>query len=372
MSAAWRAALDAAARIGEVDYHLRALWGLWVNDVTMGRFTPALALAQEFCAIAEQKSSVTDRLVGDRMMGVSLHFLGDQTSARQLLERMLDGYVRAADRSDILRFQFDQRVLARATLAEVLWLQGLPDQALRAATTCIEDACAVGHESSLSYALVQSACPTALHAGDLDAADRFVSMLLDQPSQGVLGPWNSWGRCFLGLLTIRRGRMAEGVEILRLALGELPVNAFHMRYSAFLGDMASALARLGDFAGSLAAIDEALARSERHDERWCVAELLRCKGEILLLADGPDAAGQAEPCFRQSLDWARRQGALSWALRAATSLAELRRRQGRRDEGRDVLTEVYRRFDEGFETRDLRVAKCLLDELAAPGPASRA
>jgi predicted ATPase len=76
-------------------------------------------------------------------------------------------------------------------------------------------------------------------------------------------------------------------------------------------------------------IDEALALSERQDERWCTAEMLRIKGEVLLL-DGPDASpGAAEEHFVRALELARQQRALAWDLRAATSLARLRRNQGR-------------------------------------------
>ncbi len=364
MGAAWTLAFDIAAQIDEIDYQLRSLWGLWVNDVTMGRFNPALALARKFHALAEMRSGPADRLIGDRMLGFSLYLLGDQAGARLHTERMLAGYVPAARRSDIIRFQFDQRVLARATLAEVLWLQGFPDRALQAASASIEEALAVGHESSLSYALAQAACSTALRAGDVKAAERYVSMLLQQPLQDMSGPWNSWGRCFSGLLRIIGGNSGEGIEILRSALDALPVNAFHMRHSAFLGEMAGALCRSGDIAGALAGIDEALERAERNDELWCFAELQRLKGEIVLQTGRPAAAAEAEQSFHQSLDLSRRQGALSWELRTATSLAGLQRRQGRVAEARELLAPVYDRFDEGFGTRDLQAAKRLLDELS--------
>jgi predicted ATPase len=84
----------------------------------------------------------------------------------------------------------------------------------------------------------------------------------------------------------------------------------------------------------LAAIEEAISRSERTEERWAMAELVRVKGELLLLQGAPGAAAAAEHHFRQALDWARRQGALSWELRAATSLARLLRDRDRIGEGR--------------------------------------
>jgi predicted ATPase len=91
--------------------------------------------------------------------------------------------------------------------------------------------------------------------------------------------------------------------------------------------------------------------------------LLRVKGELFLLQGAPGAAAAAEDYFRQALDWARRQGALSWELRAGTSLARLWRDQGRRKEAQQLLAPIHGRFTEGFETADLKAAKAVIDEL---------
>src|SRR5260370_19064549 len=131
--------------------------------------------------------------------------------------------------------------------------------------------------------------------------------------------------------------------------------------------MSEALGRAGQIAEGLAAIEEAIARSERTEERWAMAELVRVKGELLLLQGAPGAAAVAEDHFRQALDWARRQGALSWELRAATSLARLLRNQGRPADAITCLQPVYDRFTEGFDTADLITTKRLLDELSKAG-----
>jgi len=95
-----------------------------------------------------------------------------------------------------------------------------------------------------------------------------------------------------------------------------------------------------------------------------LAELLRAKGELLLMPGAPGAAAAAEDHFQQALDWARRQDALSWELRAATSLARLRRDQDRTADAIACLQPVYDRFTEGFGTADLGTAKRLLNELS--------
>ena len=93
-------------------------------------------------------------------------------------------------------------------------------------------------------------------------------------------------------------------------------------------------------------------------------ELLRLKGELLIALD-PGAKADAEVAFCQAIDIAQRQSSKSWELRAATSMARLWRDQGKRDEARELLAPVYGWFTEGFDTRDLKEAKKLLDELSS-------
>jgi predicted ATPase len=102
---------------------------------------------------------------------------------------------------------------------------------------------------------------------------------------------------------------------------------------------------------------------QQSETGWLTPELLRLKGELLLLQSAPAAVETAEGLFRQALDEARRQDALSWQLRAATSLARVLRSQGRADDATACLRPIYDRFTEGFGTADLIAAKLLLDEL---------
>ena len=163
---------------------------------------------------------------------------------------------------------------------------------------------------------------------------------------------------------MKRGKPAAGLQLLRTALAGLPETAFNFHYTAFLADSADALARLGDAAKGLAIIDEALARSQHNEEHWCIADLLRIKGELILLDGASGAAAAAEDHLRQAVDWARRQNALSWELRAATSLARLWHERGRTTEARALLMPVYDRFTEGFGTADLEAARALIDDLS--------
>ena len=293
-------------------------------------------------------------------MGVSQHYLGDQKSARRHLERVLadDDILR---RRHVIRFQVDPQVVARVILARILWLQGFSDQAMRTAESSVEDARAANHALSLCYALATGACVVALLVGDLAAAEHYVGMLLDHSTRHSLTYWRAYGRCHQGALAITRGDLNAGLRLLRAGFDERGASRLARQVNTLL--MLEALGRAGQIADGLVAIEEAIARAEHTDERWLMAELLRVKGELVLLQGAAGARAAAEDHFRQAIGWARRRGALSWELRAATSLARLRRDQAQREEALQLLAPVYDRFTEGFTTTDVRAAKALIDDL---------
>ena len=113
----------------------------------------------------------------------------------------------------------------------------------------------------------------------------------------------------------------------------------------------------------LSALTEALAIADEHEIRFYEAETHRLKGELLLKQNNSNAT-EAQSCFERAVEIARRQSAKSWELRATMSLARLLASQGKRDEARTMLSEIYNWFTEGFDTADLKDAKALLEELA--------
>ena len=295
------------------------------------------------------------------MIGTSQYYLGDLRSARRHLERVLAHYVAPAEKSQIVRFEVDQWAAARAYLARILWLQGLPDQAMRTAESSVAEARATDHAISLGLALALAACPIALWVGDLAAAEHYVEMLLDHSTRHALARWRASAAAIRECSLIQRGDLGTGLRLLRAGFDEPAAAGSVPRLFTFL--MAEALGRAGQIADGLAAIEEAIVRSERTEERWLIAELLRVKGELFLLQGATGAAAAAEDHFRQALDWARRQGALSWELRAATSLARLLRDQV----GPPRRQRFSRRSTIGLPrvstTADLKAAKALIDGL---------
>ena len=359
--AALASVLEIADRLDDTDYRLRALWGLWVDRMNASDVRQARTLAEGFARAAATAADPLAPPVGDRMIGFALHFLGEQALARRHIERMLAGPRPSVhDRRIVRRFQFDPWVTARSGLATILWLQGYPQQAVATARRAVDEAVAANHGVTLCNAFAQGICSVSLLTGDLAAAEHFVTVLLEQAERHGLAFWHADGRCFKGMLMIRRGDAVAGLQQLQATLAELAGTSFHTRYDMFLGAMAEALGGAGRVGEGLDAIDRALDRAKQNGGLRYVAEFLRIKGEILLRADAANAATAAEDLFRQAIELGRRQDALSWELRSATSLARLYHRQGRATQASRALAPIYRRFTEGFDTADLVSAKAVL------------
>jgi predicted ATPase/DNA-binding winged helix-turn-helix (wHTH) protein len=365
VASAWTKALKLAESLDDTEYQMRSLWGLWSFHVNGVDYCTALSLAHRFASLVATSPDPNDRFVGERMIGVSHHNLGDQQSARRYIERALAEPAAPGHERQFIRLQLDPQVTARVHLARILWLQGFPDRAMREAEHSVNDARATEHAISFSYALHRAACPVALWNGDLAAAGHYADMLLDHAKRHALVHWQLYGWGYQGAVAIRRGDVATGLRLLRSCyeeLGETGITAPRfMRFAAV--DMAEGLAKTGQIADAFDAIDDAIARAERTEELWQLPELLRVKGELVLLQGGAPQAAAAENYFQRALDWARRQGASSWELRAAASLARLLRDQGRSAEAVALLQPVYDCFTEGFDTVDLKAAKALLDAL---------
>lgn len=355
--AACEQALHIAEAIGDVDHQLRALWGLWL--VRRG----SLDLARRFLAMAVRP---VDHVVGHRMVATSLHVQGYQNEARLHVDFIrANPMVLAADPARF-RFLVTERPMSQEPgLARVLWAQGCPDQAMQLVRQSIEVTTAAGHANSFCHFLALAGCLVTLWAGHLDEADRYINLLGDQSSKFALPLWRSWSLGYRGILSLQLGDTAGAAERLCVAVEELKALHEWRGYVHFQLDHAVALGRLGRVDEGLALIDPAL---ERNDimEGWMHPELLRVKGDLLALRMASTDAAAAEHCFLGAIEESRRQGALAWELRAATSLARLLAARGQPGKGRDALQPVYDRFTEGFETGDLKAARGLLNGLERP------
>jgi predicted ATPase len=160
-----------------------------------------------------------------------------------------------------------------------------------------------------------------------------------------------------------QGQGEEGLIQARQGIAAWRATGSALLVPYFCTMLAEVSAHLGHTEDGLQALAEAHTLVEQHEERYWEAEVCRLRGVLLLRQTGTSQA-EAEAWLQRALDVARRQEAKSLELRAAMSLARLWQQQGKRQEARDLLVEIYGWFTEGFDTADLQETKALLEELA--------
>jgi tetratricopeptide (TPR) repeat protein len=354
---ALKRALGLAEKLDDPYYQLHTL-------ETLGNFYQRTADMRGVRAIAIRGESVikvlasrTGHVHTNWMMASSYQLTGDQANARKSAEVAIRN---TSPARRVRRFAVDRRNNAMITLARALWMQGYPEQAIAAARDVLAEARSVNHSIMLCIAL-HWMTSVSIWSGALAMADELIAALIDRADKFALPSFHARALGWNGTLSLQRGNTDDAIRLLRSSLESLDAVRDQQMKTAFHSELAEALALAGHRDESLAEIDEVIARIGRTGEGMFLPEALRRKGDILTLGTVSDAT-IADECFKQSIAHARRQGALSWELRTATSFARLRHRQGRRDEARAILAPVYSRFSEGFGTADLRAARHLLDE----------
>jgi len=256
----------------------------------------------------------------------------------------------------------DVLVLNRVVRALALLALGYPDQAVRASRENVALAQESGRPSALSLALLFDGF---LHQllGEVKVVRERAEALIALATERGFYPYVMCGMLLRGCALAGGGQIEAGITELRGALDLMRAAGAELDRPYYKGILAAAYGKAGQPAQGLALIEEAVDCMNRTGQHLYEAELQRIKGDLLLVVSR-DKEAAAEDCFRQTLACARRQSAKSWELRAALSLSRLWRGQGKNDDARTLLAEIYGWFTEGFETRDLRAAKAVLDELS--------
>jgi predicted ATPase/DNA-binding winged helix-turn-helix (wHTH) protein len=352
-------AVELSEALGDLDYQLRSLFGLCVFRLRLPDFRSALTLARRCAAIADRVDDPIAKPTANWMLGLTLFCLGDSASGQAHMEQVRDGYRPSSRQAEVVRFGFDQRVYALGILGLTYWIRGFPERATAESLASTSEAQALEHPVSLCIALWTGSL-LSLWLGDLAALDRSTRELLAHTEKYSLNNYHAYGLGFAGELAIAKGERGGGIRLLRDCLDGLRAARHQVFYSVFLALLAKRIGENGNPTEALTLIEDALHRAELADELWYMPELLRIKGD--LLRDARSGLAEPEDFLLRSLALAQQQGALSWALRAAASLAWLRHDQGRATESVSLLQSVYCQFSEGFNTADLKAAKVLLDD----------
>jgi hypothetical protein len=298
----------------------------------------------------------------DRIAAFSHHLLGQQEQALWHAERARADMWRTRE-DGIVEYDHEHDIAIRQHYARILWVIGRPDQAWRIVRDTIDirpgqrdatgranaEASTARQSVALGFFLVYAACPIAFWIGDLEMAGRCLSLLLHRESGIDFHFWQMVGHLYERVLAYLKRAMhgvSQAPDGLTGEAALVPIHAdslstFHWRLLC----------------------PRSLSEALSGPMNWCTAEIVRAHGEALLDTQSLDARREAEELFLQSMEISRKQNALSWELRSATSVARLWRLSGRATEAQSLLGEVYGRFSEGFATKDLRKAKKLLEIL---------
>jgi predicted ATPase len=255
---------------------------------------------------------------------------------------------------------FHPHVTSQEYLGNVLFYLGLPDQALARSSAAIAEARRLAHPPSLAVSLSIGARLLSL-VGDNAALNERADQLVAVATEQGFPFWRAEGTIFRGWVKVKNGDVAEGISLLRSGSTAYRATGAEAWVTYYIALLARACEIAGQVEEALTLSDESLRMVEKTGERWFAAELNRHKGQLLLRQGHSEAS---EELYRKALSIAEEQGAKLWELRAAVSLAQLRREQGRRAEAHELLAPIHGWFTEGFDTPDLKEARALLDELA--------
>jgi DNA-binding winged helix-turn-helix (wHTH) protein/predicted ATPase len=359
-------ARELCERLGEEVQLFRTLRGLRNVYLFRAEFAPLRKTCERFLRLAQSVSDNGLLAQAHWAMGVALFHIGEFVAAMSHCEQGLALCDTQRRNSHLSDPRFDPGMSLGCNGAWTQWFLGYPDQSLNKIREALARAEEARHPENL--------CITVFYAAFLHQLRREAQRTLEhaenliaQAGEYGLAPWIAVGTSLRGWALAELGARREGIAQMRKALithGEIGAEIARLHFRALL---AEALMKDGRSDEGLAVVDEALSAALSAGGCHFLAELYRLKGELLLncgLGAWDRGLNEAEECFHQSIQTARRQSAKSLELRAVLSWSRLRRRQNKTKEARHTLLEIYNWFTEGFDTEDLKDAKALLEELS--------
>jgi class 3 adenylate cyclase/tetratricopeptide (TPR) repeat protein len=355
-------ARELCERLGEPPEYLQVMFWLATASVVRGELPQALEAIAGLPSAAQARGNQPALLNGIRGQAMILMFMGRIVEARDALERAVEAFS-ASEESDRMAARAagqDAGVSMLVLMAWVLWILGQVDEAVLRMDAALERADTVQHAHTHAYAWYYAAVLHALR-GDPVIAQGYAERCLAISEQHGFRQWLGLSRAIRGIcmavLDISGSRLDDVVA----ELGEYQQAGYQLGITAQFVLLCPALLLQNEAEAALETIDQGLSVVSHNSERFFEAELYRLKARALLMRGAPDA--EAEALLDQALRTARSQQARSLELRAATDLARLWMKQGKHAAAHDVLSSIYGRFSEGFNTRDLREAKAVIAQL---------
>ncbi len=350
-----------ASQIGESPELPRVLAGMAAAYFNKGDLATSAEVTQEALAAAGRTGDAFDLLSAHFVAGQPLLFQGHFSRALQHFEQSIEVYNPAEQGPQAYTAGFDYGVAAHGFAAVCHVYLGHPDRALAGSEAAVVLAKRVGHPLSLAFAFFWGGV-VHVERGELDRLRERAEEVVGLAERLGFPLYLGAGKVLRGRVRIESGEAEAGLAEMQQAMGELAGIGTGIGAPMILCSLAEDLRKVGRHDDALATLALGIAQAEEQGQHHCDAELHRLRAEILLDMDD-NAVEEAEALLGHSLEIARWQEAKTFELRAATSLARLWQRRGKRDAARALLAPLYAWFTEGFDTRDLRDAQALLEEL---------
>ncbi|MBI2544154.1 MAG: tetratricopeptide repeat protein [Candidatus Rokubacteria bacterium] len=359
VEASYLHARELCDRLEDTSRLFPVLWGLWYASYSQGRYRNSQEIGERLLSVAREGRDSALLVEAHHTLWATLVGMGNAVAAQAHLKQGLVLYDRQQHRS--LAFLYgahDPGVCCRNVSAMASWQLGYPDQALKSMLEALSLARELSHPLTTVIALYFAAW-VLYHLGDHEAAREKAETLVALATPQGFSTWAEDASIFVARTIVERGRGEDRVAQVHRGLTPSRAAGRAWRDAFCLCLLADAYGRVGQPEEGLRVL---LAIAPESAGGFYAAELHRIKGE-LLLKQGADVAQEAATCFRRAIEIACDRQEKSFELRAAMSLSRLLRRQGKREDAQRILTEIYRWFGEGSDTRDLKEAKALLDEL---------
>ncbi len=349
-------------RMGDTPQRFTALMQLSTYYSTTAQYRTALKLREEISRLVCQLKDPLLEAVSYYAHVWPLLNVGELVQTVEYAKRMADVYNEEKHGFLAYLFGYDLGVLNMGFGSWALWILGYPDQALRQAQEALRIARKLGHPATTAFIIAMSGCELNWFLRDFDNIGAHTEELIPICEKNGFIYFGAHGYFYRGERKAFAGEAKEGIEEMNQNLAVMEGTGTLTCFTRLLARVAYACQRTGQVEDGLAAIDKAMSVKQRCEERYMEAELYRLKGELLWMRGEPES--EVEKHFLKAIESSRQQKAKSWELRAAMSLSRLRQKQGRNEEARQTLADVYGWFTEGFDTPDLKDAKALLESLS--------
>jgi predicted ATPase len=343
------------------------LLGLRRFYLVQAELRTARELGEQLLRLAQDMQDSSLLLEARGALGLPLFWLGEFASARAHLEQGIALYDPQQHRSHAFLYGLDPGVVCLSVAALVLWQLGYPDQALRKIHEALALAQELSHPYSQAYALAHAAQLHQARREGSQTQERAEATITVSTEQGF-PYWLTWGTIMRGWALVGQGQREEGIAQIHQGLAADRATGAELARPYHLALLAEAYGKGGQVEEGVHELVEALAIVDKAGERLWEAELYRLKGQLTLAQSrvqglASSVQKDAEACFQKAIEVACQQSAKSLELRAVMSLSRLWQQQGKLEEARKLLAEIYDWFTEGFDTVDLQEAKGLLEEL---------